>query len=71
MRYPDTNPNPSLLTYPHLPHLPGLPLTYPPHPPAQPTNEAIINHLIRIETRLVKLMYHVGLDANGRTREEN
>ena len=37
----------------------------------QPTNEDIINHLIRIETRLVKLMYHVGLDANGRAREEN
>lgn len=35
-----------------------------------PTNEDIITHLIRIETRLVKLMYHVGLDANGHVREE-
>ena len=40
-------------------------------PRPQPTNEDVLNHLIRMETRLVKLMYHVGLDANGRAREEN
>lgn len=45
----------------------------PPSPPEQappPTNDDIINQLIRIETRLVKLMHHSGLDANGRPRDD-
>lgn len=41
------------------------------HPPAPYTIDDVINHLTRMETRLVKLMHHVGLDANGRVREEN
>lgn len=66
MRYTDNLP------YTHGTH--GTPptlgrATYPPQA-VQPTNEDIINHLIRIETRLVKLMYHSGLEANGRVRDE-
>lgn len=41
-----------------------------PKPPAA-TMLDMANQLIRMETRLVKLMYHLGLDANGRIREEN
>ena len=40
-------------------------------PQPQPTLLDMANQLIRMETLLVKLMYHVGLDANGRVREEN
>ena len=49
-----------------------VPMTLPaPGGPPQPTLTDIAAQLVRMETRLVKLMYHVGLDANGRLREEN
>ena len=48
------------------------PMTLPaPGGPPQTTLADIAAQLVRMETRLVKLMYHVGLDANGRLRDEN
>ena len=39
--------------------------------PVQPTLADVVTQLVRMETRLVKLMYHAGLDANGRVRDED
>ena len=37
----------------------------PAHRTAQPTNEELQRQMTRIETRLVKLMHHMGIDTHG------
>ena len=54
MRYTD---NPANYTY--------IPNHNPRAEPPAPTTEDLQRQLIRIETRLVKLMQHLGLDAYG------
>ena len=74
MRYTD-NLTPSHLKTPPRPKTFSEPTIFVPgcgaKPQPQPTMLDIANQLIRMETRLVKLMYHVGLDANGKIREEH
>ena len=65
---PATKPSPLRTFYDST----RAPMTLPaPGGPPQATLTDIAAQLVRMETRMVKLMYHVGLDASGRVREEN
>lgn len=41
----------------------------PPTPPPAPTLQELQDRLVRMETRMVRLMAHLGLDADGNPKK--
>jgi hypothetical protein len=42
----------------------------PNNPALHPVDDELLRRLIRIETRLIRLMRHLGLDADGNTPQQ-
>ena len=52
------------------PPTPSFMPSAPPTPPPTPTMEDILNRLVRIETRLVRLLANMGYDSHGEPRRK-